>query len=68
MKVLVTGGLGYIGSNFCASLIEANIDFSIIDNLSNSSLEVLKRLNNLALRSTILWPIKTLHQLFILQP
>lgn len=36
-KILVTGGLGFIGSNFIASLEKLNIEVDIIDNLSNSS-------------------------------
>jgi len=41
MKVLVTGGLGYIGSHTVVELITAGHDVVIIDNLSNSSQDVL---------------------------
>ncbi|MFI8621611.1 MULTISPECIES: UDP-glucose 4-epimerase GalE [Marinomonas] len=44
MKVLVTGGLGYIGSHTCVQLIAAGHQPIVIDNLSNSKLEVLKRI------------------------
>ena len=44
MKVFVTGGLGYIGSHTCVALIEAGFDISIIDNLSNSYVKVLDRI------------------------
>lgn len=40
-KVLVTGGLGYIGSHTVVSLQEAGFEVIIIDDLSNSSKEVL---------------------------
>ena len=40
-KVLVTGGLGYIGSHTVVELQNAGFEVVIIDNLSNSSLEVL---------------------------
>ena len=40
MKILVTGGIGYIGSNTCVELIENGYDVVIIDNLSNSKREV----------------------------
>ena len=40
-KVLVTGGLGYIGSHTVVELQNAGFKVVIIDNLSNSSLEVL---------------------------
>lgn len=41
MKILVTGGLGYIGSHVVVELINEGFDVVIIDNLSNSSENVL---------------------------
>ena len=41
MSILVTGGLGYIGSHTVVELIENGRDIIIIDNLSNSKIEVL---------------------------
>ncbi|HBE3352947.1 TPA: GDP-mannose 4,6-dehydratase, partial [Escherichia coli] len=40
MKLLVTGGLGYIGSHTVVSLLDAGYEVIIIDNLSNSHLSV----------------------------
>jgi UDP-glucose 4-epimerase len=40
-KILVTGGLGFIGSHTVVALQERGFDVIIIDNLSNSSIEVL---------------------------
>ena len=40
MKVLVTGGLGYIGSHTVVELLDSGNDVVIVDNLSNSSVEV----------------------------
>lgn len=40
-KILVTGGTGYIGSHTVVELIENNYEVLIIDNLFNSSIEVL---------------------------
>lgn len=40
-KILVTGGLGYIGSHTVVALQEKGFEVVIIDNLSNSSLDVL---------------------------
>jgi len=41
MKVLVTGGTGYIGSHTVVELLEKGYEVVIVDNLSNSSIEVL---------------------------
>ncbi len=41
-KILVTGGLGYIGSHTVVALIDQGHQVSIIDDLSNSSLDVLE--------------------------
>ena len=46
-KVLVTGGAGYIGSHTFISLIEAGFEPVILDNLCNSSPEVLARLQTI---------------------
>ena len=40
MKILVTGGTGYIGSHTCVELLDAGYEVIIIDNLSNSKKEV----------------------------
>ena len=40
MNVLVTGGLGYIGSHTCVELLNEGNDVIVIDNLSNSKIEV----------------------------
>ena len=42
MKILVTGGLGYIGSHTVVELIKKNYEVIIIDNLSNTSIDVLE--------------------------
>lgn len=41
MKILVTGGTGYIGSHICVELIEAGHDVVVIDDFSNSQPVVL---------------------------
>ncbi|MBV1909740.1 MAG: UDP-glucose 4-epimerase GalE [Kangiellaceae bacterium] len=46
-KILVTGGAGYIGSHTCLLLLEAGFDVVVVDNLSNSSLESLRRVEKL---------------------
>lgn len=46
-NILVAGGAGFIGSHTCLALLEAGHDVVVIDNLSNSSVESLKRVENL---------------------
>lgn len=46
--VLVTGGLGYIGSHTCIALAAAGYALAIVDNLSNSKRLVFDRLRELA--------------------
>lgn len=47
MTILVTGGTGYIGSHTCIELIAANYDIVVLDNLKNSNLKVLSRLEKI---------------------
>jgi len=47
MKILVTGGAGYIGSHTCIEIIKAGYEVVVVDNLCNSSLESLKRVEGL---------------------
>ena len=47
MKILVTGGAGYIGSHTCVELIEAGYTPIVIDNLSNSNPEGLRRVGEI---------------------
>lgn len=48
MKILVTGGAGYIGSHTCLELLQAGYEVVVVDNLSNSKEESLKRVQELA--------------------
>jgi len=45
--ILVTGGLGFIGSHTCVELSNNNYDIIIVDNLNNSKIEVLDKINQL---------------------
>ena len=47
MKILVTGGTGYIGSHTTVQLIEAGHEVTIIDNLANSKESVLDRIEEI---------------------
>lgn len=44
MKILVTGGAGYIGSHTCVELLNSNHDVIVVDNLVNSRAEVMDRI------------------------
>jgi len=46
--ILVTGGLGYIGSHTCVALAAAGYGMVIVDNLSNAKPQVLERIRELA--------------------
>lgn len=48
MQVLVTGGMGYIGSHTCVELLKAGHDVVIVDNLCNSKLRVLDRIASIS--------------------
>lgn len=82
MKVLVTGGVGYIGSHTCVQMIEAGLEPIIFDNLCNSNVLVLERIKALTgvelpfyegdIRDEtrldeVLPPTKTFNPLYILQ-
>jgi UDP-glucose 4-epimerase len=47
-KILVTGGLGYIGSHTVVELQNSGFQVIIVDNLSNSSLDVLEGITNIS--------------------
>jgi len=51
MRVLVTGGAGYIGSHTCSALLDAGHDVAVLDNLSNSHIEVISRLKTISKRA-----------------
>jgi len=47
MKILVTGGAGYIGSHTCVELLDAGYEVVIVDDFSNSKPEVLNRIREI---------------------
>ncbi|CNC18849.1 UDP-glucose 4-epimerase [Yersinia intermedia] len=55
MRVLVTGGAGYIGSHTVLTLLEQGIDVIVLDNLVNSSDESLSRVSKICGRKPIFY-------------
>ena len=51
MRVLVTGGAGYIGSHTCVELLQSGYDVFVVDNLRNSKQEALSRIAEIAGRN-----------------
>lgn len=51
MKILVTGGAGYIGSHTCLELLRSGFTIHVIDSLTNSSFEALNRVKRLSNRN-----------------
>jgi UDP-glucose 4-epimerase len=48
MKILVTGGLGFIGSHICVQLLNNNNEVIVLDDLSNSKINVLDKIKKLS--------------------
>jgi len=51
MRILVTGGAGFIGSHTCVELLEAGYEVTVVDNLSNSSEKALERVQQITGKS-----------------
>ena len=56
MAILVTGGLGYIGSHTVVELLNNNFDVVIIDDLSNSEKFILKNIEEITGKKPIFYP------------
>ena len=55
MKILVTGGLGFIGSHTCVELLNSNYEVVIVDNLSNSKISVLDNIKKITGKEIIFY-------------
>ena len=51
MAILITGGAGYIGSHTCLQVLAAGHDVVVVDNLSNSQAESMRRVEQLSGKS-----------------
>ena len=57
MKILFTGGLGYIGSHTAVALLENGYDVVIVDDLSNSKEDTLKKIEKITGKSVKFYKI-----------
>ncbi len=57
MRILVTGGAGYIGSHTCVELLEAGHEVVVVDNLCNGSLAALRAVEAIAGRTLSFYPV-----------
>lgn len=60
MEILVTGGAGFIGSHTCVELLSAGYDVVVMDNLSNSKSESLRRVQEITGRSLSFYEVDLL--------
>lgn len=56
MAILVTGGLGYIGSHTVVELLNNNFEVVIVDDLSNSEKFILKNIEEITGRKPVFYP------------
>ena len=55
MKILVTGGTGYIGSHTVVELLNNNYEVVIIDNLYNSKRDVVDKIERITGKSVVFY-------------
>ena len=67
MKILVTGGAGYIGSHTCVELLNHGYDVVILDNLCNSSPKAVERIAQIAGKRPVFYQGDLLDRPFVEQ-
>ena len=60
MKVLVTGGAGFIGSHTVVELLEAGYEVVVVDNLCNANEESLRRVKEITGKDLTFYPYDVL--------
>lgn len=65
MQILVTGGAGFIGSHTCVELLQLNYDVVVVDNLVNSSIEALKRVERITGKKMVFYQGSLLDKKFL---
>lgn len=62
MKILVTGGAGYIGSHACVEFLQAGYELVVVDNLSNSKYEAIRRVEKITGKKVIFEKVDLLNK------
>ncbi len=62
MKILVTGGAGYIGSHTVVELLNAGHEVVVVDNLHNSKEEALRRVEELTGKTVLFYKVDLLDE------
>lgn len=62
MKILVTGGIGYIGSHTVVELLNRNDEVVIVDNLSNSNINVLDKIKEITGKVPVFYEVDLLNE------
>ena len=62
MKVLVTGGTGFIGSHTCVELLEKGYEVVIFDNLYNSKRDVVDKIEKISGKKVVFYEADMLHK------
>lgn len=65
MTILVTGGAGYIGSHTVVELLNAGQEVVIVDNLVNSSIEALHRVESITAKTVTFYQGNVLNKAFL---
>lgn len=60
MRILVTGGAGYIGSHTCVELLAAGYEVVVLDNLVNSSAESINRVQEITGKKMVFYKVDLL--------